>query len=526
MKKIIQAQRPPQEDIKNLLISYQSGKFEVAQDLALLMSKKFPEHPLGWKVLGALFGQAGKMDKALVANQNVVRLDPKDINAHFNLGVVLKELAKLEQAEASYSQAITLKPDYASAHNNLGNVLKELGKLEQAEASYSQAITLKPEFSQTHFNLGVVLKELGKLEQAEASYSQAITLKPDYASAHNNLGNVLKELGKLEQAEASYSQAITLKPDYAGAHNNLGNVQKELGKLEQAEASYSQAINLRPDYADAHNNLGSILKNLGKFKQAEVSYRKAIALMPDYADAHQNMAIILYINGDIDSALESMEKANSIDSKSKKNRLLLNILYARRDNEKKVATTKNASPSEYEVGLSSNPLILKRIVEPDLIKSLYKMNSRELDKSKDARYGNGRCSLDFDLFEDDWSILKIVSDDLIRIMTKAVKSEVYVYDSFFNILGAGGGSKPHDHINNLDKDNILNLRNQKYSLVYYLSAGDQSSSEPGTLKLYDPDEDILPYEGMIVIIPASRKHSAVYDGSKDRVMIGINFYSL
>ena len=390
MKKIIQAQRPPQEDIKNLLISYQSGKFEVAQDLALLMSKKFPEHPLGWKVLGALFGQAGKMDKALVANQNVVRLDPKDINAHFNLGVVLKEL----------------------------------------------------------------------------------------------------------------------------------------GKLEQAEASYSQAINLRPDYADAHNNLGSILKNLGKFKQAEVSYRKAIALMPDYADAHQNMAIILYINGDIDSALESMEKANSIDSKSKKNRLLLNILYARRDNEKKVATTKNASPSEYEVGLSSNPLILKRIVEPDLIKSLYKMNSRELDKSKDARYGNGRCSLDFDLFEDDWSILKIVSDDLIRIMTKAVKSEVYVYDSFFNILGAGGGSKPHDHINNLDKDNILNLRNQKYSLVYYLSAGDQSSSEPGTLKLYDPDEDILPYEGMIVIIPASRKHSAVYDGSKDRVMIGINFYSL
>ena len=33
-------------------------------------------------------------------------------------------------------------------------------------------------------------------------------------------------------------------------------------------------------------------------------------------------------------------------------------------------------------------------------------------------------------------------------------------------------------------------------------------------------------EGMIAIFPASRKHSAVYNGKTDRVMIGINFYSL
>ena len=46
------------------------------------------------------------------------------------------------------------------------------------------------------------------------------------------------------------------------------------------------------------------------------------------------------------------------------------------------------------------------------------------------------------------------------------------------------------------------------------------------MKLYDPDEDILPCEGMIVIIPAGRKHSAVYGGKTDRIMIGANFYSI
>ena len=156
------------------------------------------------------------------------------------------------------------------------------------------------------------------------------------------------------------------------------------------------------------------------------------------------------------------------------------------------------------------------------------MNSRGLDETRghDARYGRGRCSRDFNMFEDDRSIIKTVTKDLMSIMAKAVKSKVYIYDSFFNILGAGGGTTPHRHLNDLDKDIGFDLGKQKYSLVYYLSVGDQHCSEPGMLKLYEPSEDILPCEGMITIIPASRMHSAIYGGKTDRVMIGVNFYSL
>ena len=97
-------------------------------------------------------------------------------------------------------------------------------------------------------------------------------------------------------------------------------------------------------------------------------------------------------------------------------------------------------------------------------------------------------------------------------------------DSFFNILKDGGGSIPHTHLNSFDRSK--ELVNQKYSLSYYLSIGDQNCSEPGVFKLSDPDEEILPSEGTILIFPADRAHSAFYNGKKDRVMIGINFYSL
>ena len=197
--------------------------------------------------------------------------------------------------------------------------------------------------------------------------------------------------------------------------------------------------------------------------------------------------------------------------------------------DEKTAELLNAMKSrkkESGTGLISNPLILNRKVEPELTAKLLTMDSRELDKTTDARYGNGRCSPDFELFADESPIIKTLSEDLIRIMKNAVKSDVFIRSSFFSILGAGGGSTPHDHLNKLDEDRELNFANHKYSLVYYLDVGDQDCTEPGTLKLYNPPEDILPCEGMITIIPASRKHSAVYGGKKDRVIVGVNFYSL
>ena len=45
-------------------------------------------------------------------------------------------------------------------------------------------------------------------------------------------------------------------------------------------------------------------------------------------------------------------------------------------------------------------------------------------------------------------------------------------------------------------------------------------------KFYEPNQEILPEKGTIVIIPASRSHSATYNGKLDRIMIGINFYSI
>ena len=202
----------------------------------------------------------------------------------------------------------------------------------------------------------------------------------------------------------------------------------------------------------------------------------------------------------------------------------MNISQAKKNEIKSNIKFVNVSGPSSKLRLNPNPFISDRKVEPELVSNLYEIKATELNKMKlGPFFGNGRTS-NFFLFEEDFSVIKNLEKDLIKIMKQATKSEVFIMDSFFNIMKAGGGSKLHTHINK--NDSLYGLSQKKYSLQYYLSVGDQNCSNPGNFELKNPDEKILPTNGMIVIIPADRLHSAIYSGGEDRIMIGVNFYSL
>jgi len=552
-----------QSNINQLLVSFKSGNLDITKNLAISITKQFPNHNLSWKVLASIYSKTGQIDEALISIQKSVRISPKDAEAHSNMGLILfklndlekakrsykkaielkadyaevynnlgmtlQKLNKLEQAEFNYKKAIELKPNFEAAYNNLGNILKELDKLEEAEVCYEKAIALNSNFVEALYNLGITLLKLGKLVGAESSFKKTIELKPDHFEVYNNLGITLQSLGKLEEAEFNYTKAIELKPKFAVAYNNLGNTMKDLNKLDQAAVYYKKGIELRPDYAEAYNNLGITLQRLDKLNEAEFNYKKAIELNPNYAEAYNNLGNTVNDLGRsteaefnykkaIELKLEYPEAHKNLDTLLRQDKLFKMIQIKKLENEKKKQNL------TYGVGLTSDLFISNRNVETELLSSLYKISSTELSKTEGGPlFGIGRTT-DYQLFENNFSILDNVKKELINIMEKAVKADIYIMESFFNILKAGAGSIPHTHVSSFDK--IKGLIKKKFSLVYYVSVGDQNCINPGFLELYDPDKKILPTNGMIMIFPAGRKHSAVYDGRVDRVMIGVNFYSL
>jgi tetratricopeptide (TPR) repeat protein len=467
-------------------------------------------------------------------------------------GVVAHKEGKLQEAERLYRAILQSQPKHADANHNLGVMAVSVNKADAALPLFKTALDTNPKIEQFWLSYidalikekqfdkakevilqakkqGVASDSLNALMARLARITQ--TKNADSASPSQQRLNSLLEYyqtGRYDDAEKLAVSITQEFPEHQFGWKILGAVLGQTGRNSEAVHANQKAVALSPQDAAAHNNLGITLKELGRLEEAEASYTQAIALKPDFAEALKQLGIFLCIKGNIDSGIESLEKAYAIESKDKEKDLemLLAVLKSRKSSEKsRVRVGDLVNPVNLAESIP-NRLILNRVVEADLIATLYEMSSRELDKTTDARFGNGVCSLNFNLFEDTRPIIKNVAEDLTRIITLAIKSEIYIYDSFFNILGAGGGSTPHRHLNKLDMVKELNIANKKYSLVYYLSEGDQNCSEPGILKLYDPDEDILPHQGMITIIPATRQHSAVYGGKKDRVMIGVNFYSL
>ena len=365
------------------------------------------------------------------------------------------------------------------------------GRLDDARIVFENILDVEPNHYKTIVNIGAIYLSLDKLINAEEKFKRAISIKPEFEIAHYNLGITQKKLNRLNDARKSFEKAISLKKNYVEAHTNLGTIYLKLDKLNDAESSFKKAIEFDPKFAEAYYNLGITQAKQFKYKDAEISYKNAIKCKSNFQEAENNLKKIL-----------------------RQNKLLLNIEVV----QKKLSTDNNINS-----GLIKNPFISNRSVEKELINELYKIDSVDLDKTVDIRYGNGKCS-DYELFENNSTILKKVEKELIEIMSEAVKSEIFIIESFFNILRSGSGLTSHNHLNDFDESH--ELTDKKYSLTYYLSVGDQNCNKPGILKLFDPEIKILPSPGTIVIFPAGRQHSAAYGGKTDRVMIGVNFYSL
>ena len=90
---------------------------------------------------------------------------------------------RVEEAESIFRQVIKIDPNNAEAYYNLGIALGQQRKLEEAVANFQQAIKLNPNNAGAYYNLGIALGQQRKLEEAVANFQQAIKLNPNNAEA-------------------------------------------------------------------------------------------------------------------------------------------------------------------------------------------------------------------------------------------------------------------------------------------------------------------------------------------------------
>lgn len=105
----------------------------------------------------------------------------------YNLGLDLEE-AEPDKAPQAYKEAIRLDPKNADAHVNLGRLYQLKGNLKYAKRHYELALTARPGYQLAFYNLGTVFDELDEIEKAADYYEKA----PGIPDAHYNLARIFE----------------------------------------------------------------------------------------------------------------------------------------------------------------------------------------------------------------------------------------------------------------------------------------------------------------------------------------------
>ena len=172
-------------------------------------------------LLAMKYLEAGRVPDAQAQLQEALRLDPRDAEAHSNLGTVLQAEGRLADALPQLRDAVRLRPDDDRVHFNLGNGLVAAGQVDEAMMEFRTALSINPENADAHFNLAMILGPRNQIDEAIAHLRRVLDIDPRRAEAHRNLSVAYGLQGRIDDAINEARAALRLDPESAAARDQL-----------------------------------------------------------------------------------------------------------------------------------------------------------------------------------------------------------------------------------------------------------------------------------------------------------------
>ncbi len=199
-----------------------------------------------------------------------------------------------------------------SAWKYAGKSLLALGHIQKAQQCLAKAHELNQSDPEIANEIGNTFLKLGGNDSALEWYEKAIEIKSDYAPALSNIANLKRQSGKLQEAIALFQKAIQADPKLVQAYVGSAAIYLTVGELDQSESLANQALELNKDTPFANEILGIVLQKKNNPEQAIEYHHKELNNNPASATSLLNLGLIFLLQGNADTAIESLKKASAI----------------------------------------------------------------------------------------------------------------------------------------------------------------------------------------------------------------------
>jgi tetratricopeptide (TPR) repeat protein len=304
-------------------------------------------------------------DAAIPEFRAIIALDPSNVDALGNLGVLLFFHGQYAEAIPPLRGALARKPDLWKIQALLGMAERRTGDRQTArtdlETSFPQLQDQKVQV-ETGLELVELYTGAEELEKATSVIATLRALDPEnqqilYAAyrVHSDLAReaVLSlalvaprsalmyqvmaheaaRLGATATAIRDDREALDLEPKLPGIHFELAELLSTLPRTPvdqaQTKAEYKLALEQNPLDEKAHLRLAVIAERDGDQKMALDLSRRAVALEPDDAEACYDLANLLVAMNQPENAVKLLEHAVQIDPTNATIHFRLGTVYRR-----------------------------------------------------------------------------------------------------------------------------------------------------------------------------------------------------
>ena len=184
--------------------------------------------------------------------KQVTELQPRNLEAHYTVGVIYLELDRHRLAKAAFEKVLSLAPDYRGAHLQLGRIAEWAQDWKGAIAQYEKEAALIQGATDdiaigTYQNLGeLYYAHALDYNAAKETLEKALALDEKHVTTLLNYGNTLFSMDTLGAATEQFERVIQLEPRNLTANYNLALMYEYREKTEQARTQWKRFLALNP----------------------------------------------------------------------------------------------------------------------------------------------------------------------------------------------------------------------------------------------------------------------------------------
>lgn len=238
--------------------------------------------------LGVIYSRTNRSDQAITVYRRALLLSPKDTALLLNLGLVYLRREDHQRALPFFERVVTIDPQHQQARQLLAVCRVYAGQLEPAIRDLEALHATAPRDDNVLFLLGFAYLKNHDSERAKANFELMLeTAGP--VRAEFLAGKANYEATLFPEAEKSFLRVLQLDPRFPGAHLELGKVYISLHRTGEATRELELALKEDPGNADANYFLGSLLVQEDRSAEAIDYLDRARKLKPDFWAIYFNL---------------------------------------------------------------------------------------------------------------------------------------------------------------------------------------------------------------------------------------------